>query len=457
MSALAKLKDQNGEFSTWRRHIHAHPETAFEEFKTSDYVAKLLESWGIEIHRGMAKTAVVGVIKGKLGSAKRGLGLRADLDALNILEETNVAHCSKHEGKMHACGHDGHTAMLLAAAKHLSETRNFDGTVYTIFQPAEEGGGGGDVMVQEGFFDKFPCEAVFGMHNWPYLPEGTFSICEGPMTASTDTFKIKVTGKGGHAAFPHTTIDSIVCASQIVSAVQHIVSRTVDPADSAVISICKFQAGTESLNVVPETVDLGGTVRCFKPEIRERLEKKLRHVVKSVADAFGAQVDLEWHQGYPSVVNTAKETEFARGVAADIVGKDNVKPFTPTMGGEDFAYFLQACPGAYIALGQAKTANAPGLHNPHYDFNDDVLPIGAAYWVRMAEKWLEKKMQNRKFRTVTVAVVLSFLLAGCSTYNSASGGRRMADPRFCSGTDGSAACALMVGAAVVGAAVLVAK
>jgi amidohydrolase len=391
MSVLKNLQSQNDEFKSWRQHIHQHPETAFEEVNTSDYVAKLLEGWGVEIHRGMAKTAVVGIIKGKNGSSKRGLGLRADLDALNILEETNCKHSSKISGKMHACGHDGHTAMLLAATKHLAETRDFDGTVYAIFQPAEEGGGGGNVMVQEGFFDKFPCEAVFGMHNWPWQPEGTFAICEGPMTASTDTFRVTVQGKGGHAAFPHTTIDPIVCGAQIVSAIQHIVSRTVDPADSAVISVCKFHAGTESLNVVPDTVELGGTVRAFKAETRKMLEDKLRHVVKSVADAFGAQVEVTWKSGYPSVVNSTAETEFARKVAADVVGKDKVLPFTPTMGGEDFAYFLQASPGAYIALGAGKTANDPGLHNPHYDFNDDVLPVGAAYWVRMAETWLKAK------------------------------------------------------------------
>jgi amidohydrolase len=391
MSVLAKLKDQNEEFSQWRRHIHQHPETAFEEVKTSDYVAGLLTAWGVEIHRGMAKTAVVGVIKGNRGSAKRGLGLRADLDALNIREETNVRHCSQHDGKMHACGHDGHTAMLLAATKHLADTRDFDGTVYAIFQPAEEGGGGGNVMVQEGFFKQFPCEAVFGMHNWPWLPAGTMAICEGPMTASTDTFELKVIGKGGHAAFPHTTIDPVVCAAQIVSAIQHIVARTVDPADSAVISVCKFQAGTKSLNVVPETVELGGTVRAFRPETRKKLEERLRHVVKSVADAFGAQVEVKWNVGYPSVVNTAKETQFARDVAAEVVGQDKVLPFTPTMGGEDFAYFLQACPGAYIALGQGKTDKDPGLHSPHYDFNDEVLPVGAAYWVRLAEQWLKPK------------------------------------------------------------------
>lgn len=393
MSVLAKLKDQNKEFSGWRRHIHQHPETAFEEVKTSDYVANLLTSWGVEIHRGMAKTAVVGVIKGKKGNANRGLGLRADLDALNLLEQTNVAHCSKHEGKMHACGHDGHTAMLLAATKHLAETRNFDGTVYAIFQPAEEGGGGGNVMVQEGFFKKFPCEAVFGMHNWPWLPAGTFAICEGPMSASTDSFELKITGKGGHAAFPHTVIDVVVCASQIVSALQHLVSRTVDPADAAVLSVCKFIAGTnsKSLNVMPETAELGGTIRVLKPELRVKMEQKFRHVVKTVAEAFGAQVDVTWYKGYPSVINTPHETQFAREAAADVVGKDKVQPFIPMMGGEDFAYFLEACKGAYIILGQGKTEKDPGLHSPHYDFNDDVLPVGAAYWVRLAEKWLAPK------------------------------------------------------------------
>ncbi len=390
VSVLEHLKSQNAEFSKWRRHIHAHPETAFEEFKTSDYVAELLTSWGVEVHRGMAKTAVVGVIKGKLGNSKKAVGLRADLDALNVLEENKVSHCSTHHGKMHACGHDGHTAMLLAAAKYLAETRDFDGTVNLIFQPAEENGGGGNVMVQEGFFKQFPCDAVFGMHNWPYAPEGTFAICEGAMTASTDGFKAKIVGKGGHAAFPHTTIDPVLCGAHIITALQHVVSRTVDPAQTAVVSITKFEAGTESLNVIPETALIGGTIRTTYPDLRKKLEERLRHTAKSVAEGFGATVEVEWQAGYPSVVNTRPETEFARGVAADVVGAQNVHNFVPTMGGEDFAYFLQSCPGAYIALGQAKSDKAPGLHSPHYDFNDDVLPVGAAYWVRLAEKWLAK-------------------------------------------------------------------
>jgi hippurate hydrolase len=280
--------------------------------------------------------------------------------------------------------------MLLAAAKYLAETRDFAGTACVIFQPAEEKGGGGNVMVQEGFFKQFPCEATFGMHNWPYAPEGTFAICPGAMTASTDSFKVKIMGKGGHAAFPHTTIDPVACGAQIVSALQHIVSRTVDPAQTAVISITKFEAGTDSLNVIPETATIGGTIRTTYPDLRGKLEQRLRYTAKSVAEAYGATIDVEWFAGYPSVVNTVKETDFARSVAADVVGADKVHEFVPTMGGEDFAYFLQAGPGAYIALGQAKTDDAPGLHSPHYDFNDDVLPIGAAYWVRLAEKWLGK-------------------------------------------------------------------
>ena len=386
MTALAKLKETNAESSQWRRHIHAHPETAFEEFKTSDYVANLLTSWGVEIHRGMAKTAVVGIIKGKSDKSGRAIGLRADMDALNILEETNVQHCSKHEGKMHACGHDGHTAMLLAATRYLAETRNFDGTVYAIFQPAEEGGGGGNVMVQEGFFKKFPCEAVFGMHNWPWLPVGTMSICEGPMSAFCDDFVLKVTGKGGHAAFPHMTIDAVAASATIVTALQSLVSRNTDPSDSAVVSVCKFHAGTESLNVLPETVVLGGTARCFKPETRQMLEQGIRRISKSVAEAYGATVEVEWRNGYPSVVNSPKETQLCRDVAAQVVGEKSVLKFTPMMGGEDFAYFLQSSPGAYIAIGQRKEGSEGiGLHNPHYDFNDEVIPIGAAYWVKLAE------------------------------------------------------------------------
>jgi hippurate hydrolase len=386
MSALAKLKETNAEATQWRQHIHANPETAFEEFKTSDYVANLLTSWGVEIHRGLAKTAVVGIIKGKSNKSGKAVGLRADMDALNILEENTVPYKSKNEGKMHACGHDGHTTMLLAATKYLAETRNFDGTVYAIFQPAEEFGGGGNVMVQEGFFKKFPCEAVFGMHNWPWLAAGAMSICEGPMSAFCDDFVLKVTGKGGHAAFPHTTIDVVATAAAIVTSLQSLVSRNVNPSDSAVVSVCKFHAGTDSLNVLPESVVLGGTARCFKPEIRKQLEDGIRRITKSICEAYGATAEVEWRDGYPSVVNTPKETQLCWDVATQVVGKDNVSKFTPMMGGEDFAYFLQSCPGAYIAIGGLpKGGEGIGLHNPRYNFNDEIIPVGAAYWVKLAE------------------------------------------------------------------------
>lgn len=389
MSVLARLKDQNDTYKSWRRHLHQNPEIAFEEVGTSDYVASLLQGWGVEVHRGLAKTAVVAVIKGRKGSSARAIGLRADMDALPMSEETNLPYASRNPGKMHACGHDGHTSMLLAAAKHLAETRDFDGTVYAIFQPAEEGGGGADVMVKEGFFKQFPCDAVFGMHNWPWLKTGQMAVAAGPVTAATDSFKMTVTGKGGHAAMPHRAVDVIVCGAQIVSALQHLVSRTTDPLDSAVVSVSNFQAGSGPCNVLPETAFLNGTIRTLTPENRKRLEEKFRSVVKSVAAAFDCEVGVEWQSGYPSVINTPAETDFAKSVAAEIVGADNVHKFTPMMGGEDFAYFLEKCPGNYIVLGQGKTDNDPGLHSPHYDFNDEALPIGAAYWVRLAESWLK--------------------------------------------------------------------
>lgn len=389
MTALAKLKQHHDEAKTWRRHLHAHPETAFEEVKTADYVANLLTSWGIEIHRGMAKTGVVGVIKGNKPGTKS-IGLRADMDALDIYEETNAPHRSTVPGKMHACGHDGHTATLLLAAKYLAEHRDFAGTVVLIFQPAEEGGGGGDIMVKEGLFKQFPCDAVYGMHNWPYLPEGVFSIASGAITASTDEFKLKITGKGGHAAFPHACVDPIVIGSQIVVALQTLISRVANPAEMGVVSVTKFQAGTGAYNIIPETIEMGGTVRTTSPALREKLEKGIRTLTKSIATAMGGDVDVDWRYGYPSTVNTEAETDFARSVAIELVGKDKVEEFVPTMGGEDFAYMLQERPGCYIALGTAKDENTPGLHNPKFDFNDDILPLAASYWVRLAEKHLSE-------------------------------------------------------------------
>jgi hippurate hydrolase len=389
MTALKKMQSQNGEFKTWRHHLHQNPEIAFEETGTSDYIAQLLTSWGVEIHRGLAKTGIVATIKGKKGTSTRAIGLRADIDALPMPEYTNLAYASKNPGKMHACGHDGHTAMLLAAVKHLAETRDFDGIIHAVFQPAEEFGGGGNVMVQEGFFDKFPCDAIFGMHNWPYLPLGKVAIAEGAVSACCDDFDVTLQASGGHAAFPHKTKDLIVCGAQIVSAVQHIVSRNADPLENAVISVTNFNAGTGAYNVIPNALHLSGTIRTLQRGLNKKMEERFRHVVKSVAAAFDVEVDINWNYGYPSTVNTAKETDFARKIAVEIVGEANVQEAVPMMGGEDFAYFLEKCPGNYIFLGQAKTDNDPGLHTSYYDFNDDALPYGAAYWVRLAETWLK--------------------------------------------------------------------
>ena len=391
MLLLKKLKERNSVFSQWRQHIHAYPETAFEEFKTAEYIEKLLTSFGVEVYRGMAKTAVVGIIRGKSNKSGLAVGLRADMDALNIPEEIGLSYISKHKGKMHACGHDGHIAMLLAATQYLAETRDFDGTVYAVFQPAEEGGGGGNAMVQEGFFKKFPCKAIFGMHNWPQLPVGAMTICEGPMLAAAATFTLKVTGKGGHAALPHHTIDVVTVASAIVTSLQSIVSRNVDPADSSVISVCEFHAGTGSLNVLPETATLGGTARSFKPETHKMLEMNLRRIATSVSEAHGATASVEWREITPPVVNAPAETKLCREVATQIVGGENVHAFIPTMGGEDFAYFLQECPGAFIMLGQGKGDNTSGLHSSYYNFNDDIIPLGAAYWVKLAETSLPLK------------------------------------------------------------------
>lgn len=390
MTALKKLQSQNDEFKTWRRHIHQNPEICFEENDTSNYIVSLLKSWGVEYHQGLAKTGVVATIKGKKGDSGRTIGLRADIDALPMPEYTNLPYASKNPGKMHACGHDGHTSMLLAAVKHLAETRDFDGTVYAIFQPAEEGGGGGNVMIEEGFFDKFPCDAVFGMHNWPWLKLGQMMVASGPVSAAVDNFSVTLSGNGGHAAMPHKSKDLILCGAQIVSTLQHLVSRNADPLHSAVLSVTNFNAGTGADNVIPNSATFSGTVRTLQPELRQMMEERFRHVVKSVAAAFDIEYEMEWHKGYPPTVNTEAESDFARQIAIDIVGEQNVSKFTPMMGGEDFAYFLEKRPGNYIILGQAKTDNDPGLHTSYYDFNDDALPYGAAYWVQLAEKWLKQ-------------------------------------------------------------------
>lgn len=379
-----------------RRDIHAHPELCFEEVRTADVVAKKLESWGIPIHRGMGTTGVVGIVHGRDGGAcGRAVGLRADMDALPMQEFNTFAHASKQPGKMHACGHDGHTAMLLAAARHFSQNRDFDGTVYLIFQPAEEGGGGAREMIKDGLFEKFSMEAVFGMHNWPGAPVGTFAVSPGPVMASSNEFKITIRGKGGHAAMPHTGIDPVPVACQMVQGFQTIISRNKKPVDAGVISVTMIHAG-EATNVVPDFCELQGTVRTFSIEVLDLIEKRMREVAEHTCAAFEARCEFHFTRNYPPTVNSAAEADFARQVMKDIVGADNVLAQEPTMGAEDFAYMLQAKPGAYCFISNGDGAHRDmghgegpcTLHNPSYDFNDDLIPLGGTYWVQLATRWL---------------------------------------------------------------------
>ena len=379
-----------------RRDIHAHPELCFEEVRTADLVVKKLADWGIPVHRGLGTTGVVGIVHGRDGGAcGRGIGLRADMDALPMQEFNTFAHASQHAGKMHACGHDGHTAMLLAAAHHLADHRDFDGTVYLIFQPAEEGGGGAREMIQDGLFDLFPMEAVFGMHNWPGMPMGSFALSSGPVMASSNEFKITIRGKGGHAAMPHTGIDPVPIACQMVQAFQTIISRNKKPVDAAVISVTMIHAG-EATNVVPDSCELQGTVRTFSLEVLDLIERRMRQVAEHVCAAHDAECSFEFHRNYPPTINHAKEAAFARAVMVGIVGEANVLPQEPTMGAEDFSFMLQALPGAYVFLdngdGSHRDIGHGGgpcmIHNPSYDFNDALIPLGGTYWVRLAEAWL---------------------------------------------------------------------
>jgi amidohydrolase len=393
MKIIDSLVTQAASMAQIRRDIHAHPELCFEEKRTADVVAGKLTEWGIPIHRGMGTTGVVGIVKA--GTSSRAIGLRADMDALPMQEFNSFAHASKHAGKMHACGHDGHTAMLLAAAQHFAKHRNFDGTVYLIFQPAEEGGGGAREMIKDGLFDKFPVEAVFGMHNWPGPKVGEFAVSPGPVMASSNEFKIVFHGKGGHAALPHNSVDPIIMASQAVQAFQSIISRNKKPIDAGVISVTMFHAG-EATNVIPDSCELQGTVRTFTTELIDLVEKRMKEISEGLAAAFGGTVDFEFVRNYPPTINSEKEANFCADVMADIVGVQNVTRQEPTMGAEDFSYMLQAKPGAYVFIangdgGHREMGHGGGpcmLHNPSYDFNDDLLPLGATYWVRLAEKWL---------------------------------------------------------------------
>ncbi|RQO81920.1 M20 aminoacylase family protein [Acidovorax sp. FJL06] len=396
MNVIDSIVTQAASIAAVRRDIHAHPELCFEEVRTADVVAQKLTEWGIPIHRGLGKTGVVGIVKGRDGGASgRAIGLRADMDALPMQEFNTFAHASKHQGKMHACGHDGHTAMLLAAAQHFAKHRNFDGTVYLIFQPAEEGGGGARVMIEDGLFEQFPMQAVYGMHNWPGMPVGTFAVSPGPVMASTSEFKIVIRGKGGHAALPHTGIDPVPIACQMVQTFQTIISRNKKPVDAGVISVTMIHAG-EATNVVPDSCELQGTVRTFTVEVLDLIEKRMRQIAEHHCAAHDATCEFAFVRNYPPTVNSPAEAEFARKVMAGIVGEDQVLPQEPTMGAEDFAYMLQAKPGAYCFIANGDGAHREMghgggpcmLHNPSYDFNDDLIPLGATYWVKLAEEWL---------------------------------------------------------------------
>jgi hippurate hydrolase len=379
--------------TTLRRDIHAHPELCFEEQRTSDLIAKALTDWGIPIHRGMGKTGVVGIVKN--GSSKRAVGLRADIDALPMTEVNRFAHASTHAGRMHACGHDGHTAMLLAAAKHLSKHRGFDGTVYLVFQPAEEGGGGAREMMKDGLFDRFPMEAIFGAHNWPGMAVGQFALRAGPVFASSNEFKITIKGKGAHGAMPHNGIDPVPAACQMVQAFQTIISRNKRPIDTGVISVTMIHTG-EATNVIPEVCVVEGTVRTFTTEVLDLIERRMKTIAQATCAAFECGCDFGFTRNYPPTINHAAETEFARTLLGDVVGAGNVHDFEPTMGAEDFSYFLQGKPGCYFLIGNGDGAHRQGghgmgpcmLHNPSYDFNDDLIPLGATVWVRLAEAWL---------------------------------------------------------------------
>ncbi|MBV7483339.1 M20 aminoacylase family protein [Bordetella sp. BOR01] len=365
----------------WRRDLHAHPETAFEEHRTSDAVAAALAAMGMEVSRGLAQTGVVGTLCN--GEGPR-LGFRADMDALNMEERGDVLHASSYPGKMHACGHDGHTAMLLGAAHYLSENKHFQGTLHFIFQPAEENEGGGKQMVEQGLFEQFPCDAVFGLHNTPQMPFGFFGIREGAMFSASDFFEIRVVGKGAHAALPHTGADAIVTASQVVGCLQNVVSRNVDPLETLTISVTQFISG-DTWNVLPHDALLRGTCRSFTPQVRKMARARIETICRGIALSSGTRIELEYREGYPVAVNAPAPTQRAIRAARELAGNTNVDAnCRPRMGSEDFSFMQQACPGAYIMLGTARGDNDPPLHNPYYDFNDDALPIGAAYWIALA-------------------------------------------------------------------------
>jgi amidohydrolase len=385
ISAIESLKE---EMTAWRRDIHAHPELGFQETRTSDLVAQKLESFGVEVHRGVGRTGVVGVIRN--GKSDRSVGLRADMDALPIHEANTFEHKSRHDGRMHACGHDGHTTMLLGAAKYLARTRNFDGTVNLIFQPAEEGLGGARAMVEDGLFKRFPCQAVFGMHNRPGMPLGKFAVRSGAMMAGGAFFDIDVTGRGAHGARPESGVDSVLVAAHIATALQSIVSRNVRPVETAVVSVTQIHAG-DAYNVIPQTARLSGTARCFSNEVMQLIESNLKRIADGVAAGFGATAKTDFRATFAPLVNDAREAEFAAAICAEVVGADSVRRDPALiMASEDFSFMLAEVPGCYINIGNGDGSGACEVHNPAYDFNDAALPYGATFFARLVEKRLAR-------------------------------------------------------------------
>jgi hippurate hydrolase len=383
MPIVNRFADFQADTVAWRRDFHQHPELMYDVHRTAAAVAEKLRSFGVdEVVTGVGRTGVVGVIRGRASASGKVIGLRADMDALPLREATGLPYASRSDGRMHACGHDGHTAMLLGAARYLAETRNFDGTAVVIFQPAEEGGAGGKAMVDDGLMDRWNIQQVFGMHNMPGMTPGSFAIRPGALMASTDDFTIDITGRGGHAAKPHDTVDPVAVGTALVQALQTIVSRSVDPVESAVVSVTRFHVG-DAHNIIAETARIGGTVRTLKPELRDLVEMRMRRIVEGMALAHDAEIVIDYDRNYPVTRNHPRETEFAASVAADVAGASKVDTDTPpVMGGEDFSYMLEARPGAFIFIGNGDSA---GLHNPAYDFNDEIIPAGSSYWARLVE------------------------------------------------------------------------
>ncbi|AUL48366.1 peptidase M20 [Bordetella trematum] len=387
-SPLESIRLFHDELTTLRRDLHAHPELGFEEVRTSGIVAAGLQALGIEVHRGIGKTGVVGVIRGKRCDSGRMIGLRADMDALPMGEANDFAYRSTKPGLMHGCGHDGHTAILLGTARYLAQTRNFDGTAVLIFQPAEEGLGGAKAMLDDGLFDTFPCDAVYALHNWPGLPAGTIGVNPGPMMAAADRFEIVIQGRGGHGAHPYQTIDPVTVAGHLITALQTVVSRNVNPLDSAVLSIGSVQAGHPgAMSVIPGEARMVGTVRTFRKSVQEMVEQRMRELATSIAGAFGATAQLKYERIYPATLNTPQHAMLVADIATEMIGKENVvRDLTPSMGSEDFSFMLQARPGAYFRLGQGGAESGCVLHNPHFDFNDAVIPLGSAMFAALAER-----------------------------------------------------------------------